>query len=124
LLKQELDIVVVDDEQLITDILTGFISLEAPQARVHVFNCPAKARDFISANPVDILITDYSMQKLDGMQLAAAAPANARKVVLTGFASEIAEKEMKALNVTVLGKPVPLEVLGKIIGEEMGRCGR
>lgn len=40
-----------------------------------------------------------------------------------GFASEIAEKEMKALNVTVLGKPVPLKVLGKIIGEEMGRCG-
>ena len=41
--------------------------------------------------------------------------------MLTGFASEIAENKMKALNVTVLGTPVQLKVLGKIIEEEMGR---
>ena len=61
------------------------------------------------------------MPYIDGMQLAAAAPAHVRKVLLSGFVPEIAEKEMKALNVTVLGKPVPLKVLGKIIEEEMGR---
>ncbi len=120
-MKLELEVVVVDDEQFITDILTSFINLEAPQVRVHAFNCPTKARDFISANPVDILITDYRMPVIDGMQLAAAAPAHVRKVLLSGFIPEIAEKEMKALNVTVLGKPVPLKVLGKIIAEEMGR---
>jgi hypothetical protein len=46
MLKKELDIVVVDDEQLITDILTGFISLEAPQAVLSlVIGCYYGARN-------------------------------------------------------------------------------
>ncbi len=120
-MKLELEVVVVDDEQFITDILTSFINLEAPQAQVHSFTNAQTARDFVQNNPIDLLVTDYRMPYIDGMQLAAAAPAHVRKVLLSGFVPEIAEKEMKALNVTVLGKPVPLKVLGKIIEEEMGR---
>jgi two-component system, response regulator YesN len=122
-MKLGLEVVVVDDEQPITDVLCSYVLLTAPQARVHSFADPKTALDFVKNNPIDLLVTDYRMPLIDGMQLAAAAPAHARKVLLTGFAPEIAENQMKALNVTVLGKPVPLKVLGKIIAEEMGRGG-
>jgi DNA-binding NtrC family response regulator len=122
-MKLGLEVVVVDDEQPITDVLCSYVLLTAPQAQVHSFADPKTALDFVKNNPIDLLVTDYSMPCVSGMQLAAAAPAHARKVVITGYVPEMAEQEMKALNITVLGKPVPLKVLGKIIAEEMGRCG-
>src|SRR5271157_3924879 len=101
-MKLGLEVVVVDDEQPITDVLCSYVLLAAPKAQVHGFTNAQTARDFVQNNPIDLLVTDYRMPFINGMQLAAAAPAHVRKVLLTGFVSEFSEKQMKELNVTVL----------------------
>jgi YesN/AraC family two-component response regulator len=76
------------------------------------------AKEFIAHNPVDVLITDYKMPNVNGLQLMESAPLEMRKVIISGYVSDIAEEKLKKLNATFFGKPVPLRALGKIISEQ------
>jgi YesN/AraC family two-component response regulator len=76
------------------------------------------AKEFIAGNPVDVLITDYKMPRIDGLQLMESARPEVRKVIISGYVSVIAEEKLKRLNATFLEKPVPLRALAKIISEQ------
>ena len=76
------------------------------------------AKEFIANNPVDVLITDYKMPRYDGLQLMESTPPPVRKVMISGYVSEIAEEKLQKLNATFFEKPVPLRALAKIISEQ------
>ena len=59
---------VVDDIQIVLDMLCDSIVGEG-FTDTHGFTNPFQAIEFIRSNPVDILITDYEMEGLNGIQL-------------------------------------------------------
>jgi two-component system response regulator YesN len=120
-MTRNLEVVVVDDEEQITELIRTFILCIAEEIRIHTFNDSILAREFIEHNPVDVLITDYKMPKFDGLQLMEAASPQVKKVLISGYVSEIAEEKLESLNATFFEKPVPLRALAKIITEQQSK---
>jgi CheY-like chemotaxis protein len=115
--KRPLNVMVVDDEEQITDLLETFIHCASTNVVVHKFNNSVKARNFIRDNAVDILITDYKMPEVDGLKLIENAPKGTKKILISGYVSEIAEEKLEKMNAVFFEKPVPIRALGKIISE-------
>ena len=91
-------LVVVDDDPLVTSSLSSFLSLEMEIDPV-VFNESPKAADYIRDNPIDMVISDFLMPGMDGIQLLTAAREacpEAPRVLLTGYADK--ENAIKAIN--------------------------
>ncbi|MBN4059147.1 response regulator [Endomicrobium sp. AH-315-J14] len=95
-------IVVVDDEELITNTLSNFLFVELEVDPI-TFNDPVKALAYIQKEPIDLIISDFLMPQLDGIQLLAgardAAP-HAPRILLTGYADK--ENAIKAINAVQL----------------------
>jgi two-component system, response regulator YesN len=116
--NKRLEIVVVDDEEPITEVIKTYIECIDQNINVHTFNDSVEARRFISRNKLDVLITDYKMPVCDGLQLMEAASPAVKKILVSGYISEIAEEKLHRLNATFFEKPVPLRALAKIIAEQ------
>jgi two-component system response regulator YesN len=117
-MSRRLEVVVVDDEEQITELLKTFIQCISQEIWVHTFNDSVVAREYIAKNPIDVLITDYKMPRYDGLQLMESTPPPVRKIMISGYVSEIAEEKLQKLNATFFEKPVPLRALAKIISEQ------
>jgi two-component system response regulator YesN len=117
-MAKPLEIVVVDDEQQITDLLRMAIQFTSKTAQVHTFNDAAAARDYLLDHSVDMVITDYKMPNYDGIDLLQLARPTARKVLISGYVSEVAEEKLNQMNAIFFEKPVPIKTLGKLISEE------
>jgi two-component system response regulator YesN len=114
---RKLEVVVVDDEEQITELLRTFMLYINKEIQIHEFNDSLVAKEFIDHNPVDVIITDFKMPRFDGMQLLESAPASVRKIVISGDDSWIDPKKLQSLNATFFEKPVPLRALAKVINE-------
>jgi two-component system response regulator YesN len=117
-IDKKLQIVVVDDEEPITEVIKTYIECIDPNINVRTFNDPLEAKRFIMKNTLDVLITDYKMPRCDGLQLIEAAAPSVKKILVSGYISEIAEERLHKLNATYFEKPVPLRALAKIIAEQ------
>jgi YesN/AraC family two-component response regulator len=113
-----LEVVVVDDEEQITELLKTYIRYTDQETSIHTFNDSTIAKEFIAHNLVDVLITDYRMPRFDGLQLMESAPRQIRKIMISGYDSNIVEEKLQKLNATFFEKPVNLRALGKIISEQ------
>ena len=79
-----LEIVVVDDKVMITDLFESYIKLSGTAANVYTFNDSGKALDFINSNThIDIVITDYKMPGVNGLELLEASPQAATRILVT-----------------------------------------
>jgi DNA-binding NtrC family response regulator len=116
--KRELEVVIVDDEEQITDLLETAVKFSSAQSHIHTFNDSMQARDYIKENLVDLLITDYKMPKYNGLQLMESAPPAVKKILISGYVSEIAEEKLQKLNAVFFEKPVPLRAISKIISDQ------
>ncbi len=91
-------IVVVDDDTLVTSSLSSFFSLELDVDPI-VFNESPRAAGYLVENQVDMVISDFLMPELDGIQLlhaAREAQPEVPRVLLTGYADK--ENAIKAIN--------------------------
>jgi len=91
-------VVVVDDDQLVTTSLRNFLSLEMEIDPI-TFNDPREAESYINGNEIDLIISDFLMPELDGIQLLTAArkaQPEVPRVLLTGYADK--ENAIKAIN--------------------------
>jgi len=66
----ELKIAVVDDLDVVLDATSFFIKSQYPEAVIRSFLSPKKALDALRNENFDILLTDYDMPEMDGIQLA------------------------------------------------------
>jgi len=122
-MTKSLEVVIVDDEIQITELLKTFIECSSVNTNIHTFNDAAEARSFLLGNDVDVLITDYKMPKFNGIELMETAPPDVKKVLISGYVSEIAEERLQQLDAVFFEKPVPMKALGKIILDRENKLG-
>jgi DNA-binding NtrC family response regulator len=117
----EAKIVIVDDDKLVTSSLSSFLSLEL-DVEPMVFNDSTEALSYLQDkdNEPDLIISDFLMPDLDGIQLLGAARRlhpEVPRVLLTGYADK--ENAIKAINDVQLfqyiEKPWENERLRKVV---------
>jgi DNA-binding NtrC family response regulator len=91
-------VVIVDDEDMVITSIKAFLQLET-DFDVRGYNDPQEAAAYVSANTVDVVVTDYLMPKMNGIQLLAKVketqPETSR-VLLTGHADK--QSAIQAIN--------------------------
>ncbi len=91
-------IIVVDDDALVLGSLKGLFTLETNYA-VELFDDPRKAVDHLARNPVDLVISDFLMPQMNGLQFLSEArrlQPEAARILLTGFADK--QNAIRAIN--------------------------
>jgi DNA-binding NtrC family response regulator len=95
---QQPNIVVVDDEEMVVTSIRAFLTLET-EYNIHGFTEPERAVQHLEVNPVDVVISDYLMPKLNGIQFLSKArqlQPEAARVLLTGHADK--QSAIQAIN--------------------------
>jgi YesN/AraC family two-component response regulator len=115
---KKLEIVIVDDEVQITELLKTFIQCSSKNSNVHTFTDAEEAHSYLSRNSIDVLITDYKMPKYNGIELMETLDTKVKKVLISGFVSEIAEERLNQMDAVFFEKPVPMKELSKLIKEQ------
>lgn len=91
-------VLIVDDEDMVITSIRAFLRLET-EYKVHGFTVPEEAARHLEANPVDVVVTDYLMPKMNGIQLLSKAKEfqpEAARVLLTGHADK--QSAIQAIN--------------------------
>jgi DNA-binding NtrC family response regulator len=95
-------VVIVDDEDMVITSIKAFLQLETDY-EIRGFTDPAAAAEYAAQNTVDVIVSDYLMPKLNGIQLLAkvkeAQPETSR-VLLTGHADK--QSAIQAINEVAL----------------------
>ena len=61
-------VMIVDDEDMVITSVRAFLQLETEYS-IHGFNDPQEAIRHLQTNPVDVVISDYLMPRMNGMEL-------------------------------------------------------
>jgi len=91
-------IVIVDDEEMVLTSLRSFLTLETEYA-VETYDSPTQAIEKIRENTVDLVISDYLMPGMNGIQFLLEIKKirpYATRILLTGYADK--ENAIKAIN--------------------------
>jgi DNA-binding NtrC family response regulator len=91
-------ILLVDDEEMVVTSIKSFLTLETDY-QVAAFTSPKEALDYIRKHRVDLVISDYLMPEMDGIEFLAMVKEiqpEATRVLLTGYADK--ENAIKAIN--------------------------
>lgn len=91
-------IVIVDDEEMVLTSLRSFLLLESDY-QVETFSSPQKALESLKDSPVDLVISDYLMPGMNGIEFLLQVKnlhPFATRILLTGYADK--ENAIKAIN--------------------------
>ena len=91
-------VLIVDDEDMVITSIRAFLQLET-EYHVTGLTLPEEAVKFLETNPVDVVVSDYLMPKMTGLQLLAKAKElqpEAARVLLTGHADK--QSAIQAIN--------------------------
>lgn len=91
-------IVLVDDEEIVLKSLSSFLSLETDYL-IKTFDSARDAIHFIKENEIDIVISDYLMPEMNGIEFLAKVreiKPEVPRIILTGYADK--ENAIKAIN--------------------------
>jgi DNA-binding NtrC family response regulator len=91
-------IVLVDDEEMVLTSIRAFLSLET-EYEVSTFSNPAEAVKSFGSRPMDVVVTDYLMPHMTGLDLlrkAKEAQPSAARILLTGHADK--QSAIQAIN--------------------------
>jgi DNA-binding NtrC family response regulator len=83
-------VVLVDDEEMVITSVRAYLALETDY-RVEGFTDPEEAAGFIKQREYDVIVSDYLMPKMTGIQLlrqAKEAAPEASRILLTGHADK------------------------------------
>src|SRR3990172_4246913 len=91
-------VMIVDDEEMVTKTLAAYLELET-DLKVLTFQSPKLALERLNQKPVDLVISDFLMPDMDGLQFIARAQQlypDLACILLTGYADK--ENAIKAVN--------------------------
>ena len=92
-------IVVVDDEKIVTSTFKTLLVKVEGFSDAHFFNDPKDALEFLSTNKPDLVISDFLMPKMNGLEFLKEVNKmypEVSKILLTGYADK--ENAIKAIN--------------------------
>ncbi|MBO4433444.1 MAG: amino acid permease [Clostridia bacterium] len=123
-LPEGLRAVVVDDDEVVSEYMK--IMLSGIGIESDTLTSPAEAlgllrREYDAGRPYDLLITDYKMPDMNGLELTSALRSfdsdKTAVILLTGYNWDIIEDEAKSQGVDdIMGKPIFSDVLLHTIG--------
>jgi DNA-binding NtrC family response regulator len=96
--KEQETIVIVDDEEMVLTSISTFLNLET-EYEIKTFTSPLQALEFIKNNPVHLVVSDYLMPELDGVEFLTKVrdlKPEVPRIILTGYADK--ENAIKAIN--------------------------
>ncbi|MHB8605756.1 MAG: response regulator [Thermoplasmatota archaeon] len=126
-------VLLVDDEPDITDALRGLLERALPHVRVRTANDPVQGLDILRSEPVDVIISDYRMPRMTGVQFLAEAlhlRPDVPRVLLTAYPDlDVAMRSVNEARIEqLITKPVtPLalvEIVRDLLAEGRARKGR
>ena len=91
-------ILILDDEKIVTSTLKTLLTLEN-FTDINLFNVPAEALDFLKENEPDIIISDFVMPEMNGLEFLTEAKKlypDTCMILLTGYADK--ENAVRAIN--------------------------
>lgn len=91
-------VLLVDDEEMVTTSIRAFLSLETDY-EILAHTQPEEALRRLDEGPLDVIVTDYLMPRITGLQLLAEAKKKqpeAARVLLTGHADK--QSAIRAIN--------------------------
>ena len=91
-------VTIVDDEDMVITSVRAFLNLETDYT-IHGFTDPEEASRFLETHPVDVVVSDYLMPRMNGIQLLGRAKQlqpEAARVLLTGHADK--QSAIQAIN--------------------------
>ncbi len=91
-------VIIVDDEEMVLTSLSSFLNLETAY-EVKTFLSAQEALEFIKANSFDLVISDYLMPEMNGIDFLAHVRElrpEVPRIILTGYADK--ENAIKAIN--------------------------
>ena len=91
-------LLILDDDKLVTSSLKSLFILEGFSDVVY-FNDPFEAVEYLKDNPRDVIVSDFMMPKMNGIEFLAEAKKlypNSSTILLTGYADK--ENAIKAIN--------------------------
>ena len=92
------NVVIVDDEEMVLTSLSSFLNLETDYS-IKTFTSGKEALKYIENNNTDLVISDYLMPEMDGIQFLAKVrelKPEVPRIILTGYADK--ENAIKAIN--------------------------
>jgi len=108
---------VVDDEPIVGKTLQRF--LEKAGYHVDVFSDSREAVEEIKKRPFDIIVTDYTMEGYDGLQIMEIAKKkypDVKVIIITGFIQEAIESDSFTGGAfDFIRKPFKVEALKEIV---------
>jgi len=97
-MNSEQTVVLVDDEEMVLTSLNAYLMLETDYI-VESFTDPEEAQEYLRKNLADVVVSDYLMPKMNGIQFLGQAkevqPETAR-ILLTGHADK--QSAIEAIN--------------------------
>lgn len=96
--NSEATIVIVDDEDMVLTSLNAYLTLET-EYQVETFTDADEAVEFLRNNRVSVVISDYLMPKMNGIEFLAKAKElqpEASRILLTGHADK--QSAIEAIN--------------------------
>lgn len=96
--KHQPTILVVDDEAVVTQSLAAFLDLETSYRTIQM-QSPEEALERLKQSPVDLVISDYLMPRMNGLQFLAEVKKlypDVPRIMLTGYADK--ENTIRAIN--------------------------
>ena len=91
-------IVVVDDEKIVTSTFSMLLKLEG-FSDAHFFNNPLEAIEFLKTNTPDLIVSDFLMPEMNGLEFLTEAKKlhpEVSRILLTGYADK--ENAIRAIN--------------------------
>lgn len=91
-------IVVVDDEKIVTSAFSTLLKVEG-FSDAHFFNSPKEALEFLKDNTPDLVISDFLMPEMNGLEFLSEVKSmypEVSKILLTGYADK--ENAIRAIN--------------------------
>jgi CheY-like chemotaxis protein len=88
--------VVVDDDHDALELVERFVAMICPEFEIIKFLGGLEALEFVSKNRVELLITDFRMPGLDGLQLTSAVRALDQELPIIVLSGDEIENEALA----------------------------
>jgi CheY-like chemotaxis protein/predicted regulator of Ras-like GTPase activity (Roadblock/LC7/MglB family) len=114
-------ILIVDDEESILAVLKNSLKKLGPDYQVVTVTDGFAALDKLLEKPFDVVVTDFNMAQMDGLELMEAirfAQPNARLIMITAHGNETIETEAKRLQAfKYLTKPIKISAFREVIAE-------
>ena len=117
-------ILIVDDEKSILTVLEGSLKKLRPDYQVTTATDGYTALDHMLEQPFDLVVTDYNMVEMDGLELLEAiryAQPDTPVIMITAYGNNALEAETRRLQAyRYLTKPIEIDTFRQVVQEALG----